>query len=736
MSHTTINRTAPARARRANLAGDFAGGLTGAMLSLPSTIGSGLIVFAPFGADGSGAGILSMMTGSIVGGICVALFSGTVGTAAGITPTLSLLLASLVSVTVGPTPGPEAIGTAIAAIVACTLLAGILLAGMGLIGVGRVVPLVPYPVLAGIVNGAAGLMIFSMAGRAIGLAQGDHWQAASAIVSAVVVALMFVPLPRQLQAIPRVLLAVLIATVLHHLLIRLLPSERIGPFLATLPPPTTIADNVSASFQLLQKIQPAHFLLVIAPVAVSIALVAALETLTVVSAVQEATRMPGDARRDLLATAGGNVLAALAGGTAISGSLNSSIPSIKAGGTTRLSTFLRSGFLLLATVGLGPVITLIPLSAMAGVVVSSAIRLFDLDGLALVGRTLRRGGKHRGEVLGSAAVIVLVAGIALHWSLVIAVGIGVLLSVAMFVTSMARGVVRRSYHNPGGRSRIRRTEQETATLLQQGRAIAVIEIEGAIFFGSAEHIARQIKAEAAAGAAYIILDMRRVSGIDLSGARRLVQICLRQWSDGVHLSLAHVRRGTTVGDYLDELNLFGSLQLERIFGSLDAALEEAEAALLTAAGQAEPLRLTPPTALQALRIPDSVIGLLLDRAEDVRFPQGETIIRAGDDAGAIFIIVAGRVDITLPLNAAGGDTRIATMTEGTMVGEMALLSGAPRSANAIARTDVECLRLDLHTIDLLRKENPAAAYHLLAAIALQVERNLRLANATIIGLEE
>ena len=189
-------------------------------------------------------------------------------------------------------------------------------------------------------------------------------------------------------------------------------------------------------------------------------------------------------------------------------------------------------------------------------------------------------------------------------------------------------MVRRSYTNPTGRSRIRRNDADTTLLVEHGAQIAVIELEGAIFFGSADRVAAEVQAALTAGARHVILDMRRVSRIDNSGARRLLQGCNRFWRQGTQLSLAYVRPGLVVWNYLSDLNLLGELQQEHVYGSLDAAVEEAEERLLRDLGAAENPALSPEQALRLLSIPEASVPALLARMERVSLAAGDVVIRA------------------------------------------------------------------------------------------------------------
>ena len=722
--------------------GDINGGLTAALVSITTAIGFGVILFAPFGTAGIGFGVVSVIIGQVLGGAIGAVVGGTRGLSIGVTTSAALLLAGLVTTVVGKHPAPESVGTALAAVMMCTVLSGIFVVVLSLSRVATVVPLVPYPVLAGIVNGAAVLLVLSMLRYAVGvgpIAGTGLWLPVAPMVAGTVIAMMYVRWRGWITKVPAVLVACLAGTVMHHALSMVVGPARAGPLLGGLPSALDAGANFLLAMRALPQFDLSHLLVQVTPVAISIALLATLETLTAASAVHDATGRGGRVNQDLLAAALGSVIAGLAGGASVAGSVPTSLAILGAGGSTWLAPFLRSVFLLAIVLLLAPAVALVPMSVLAGVLIFTGVRLLDVDGLRSMYRSLRFGGQHRPELVCHGLVMLLVAGISVSWSLVVGLLIGVPLALVLFVVAMSGDLVRRTYRNPLGRSRLHWPERESSILIDQGARIAVIELEGAIFFGSADAIARRVETERTAGVGHIVLDMRRVTSVDLSGARRMVQTCERLWRAEVRLSLACVRPGWVVWDYLAEVGLLDRLRNEHVFSSLDEALEEAETALLVANGAAATDCLSPPAALRGLGLPEETVTALLPRLEEVRFEAGDTVIRSGDEARSVYFLLSGRMDVTIPLVTAPSSiasrTRLCTITAGSLVGEMALLSGAPRSADVVARTPAMCLRFDASTFAVLRREHPVAAYDLLTCVALQINRNLRLANMTVAFLE-
>ena len=275
-------------------------------------------------------------------------------------------------------------------------------------------------------------------------------------------------------------------------------------------------------------------------------------------------------------------------------------------------------------------------------------------------------------------------------------------------------------------------------LAAHANAIRVLEIEGAVFFGNTDGIGRAVDAALADGAQHVILDLRRMDRIDLSGARRLVQLCERNWQAGVSLVVTPLRPGLALHDSLDQFGLLARLRMDRIAPTLEAGLARAEALVLDSLGAACASALEPAAALASLGLPAAAIQAILMLSDEVVVPDGQALMRAGAEADGVYVLLEGALDITMPATGQGHGAPIylGRLMPGALVGEMALISGAQRSADVVAHGGARCLCIGADALGRLRTEDPPAAYALLAAMARQLERNLRYANAATQALEE
>ncbi len=116
-------------------------------------------------------------------------------------------------------------------------------------------------------------------------------------------------------------------------------------------------------------------------------------------------------------------------------------------------------------------------------------------------------------------------------------------------------------------------------------------------------------------------------------------------------------------------------------------------------------------------------------ARTLLYGPGETILRAGNEGGSMFVVLRGRVEIRLPQED-GRRVRVAEVASGEVIGEMSLLTGDPRSADAHAIGEVELIEVRRTEMKVLLAENEALADALACEAALRLaQRADALANA-------
>ncbi len=285
--------------------------------------------------------------------------------------------------------------------------------------------------------------------------------------------------------------------------------------------------------------------------------------------------------------------------------------------------------------------------------------------------------------------------------------------------------IRRQYDAGSTASKRTRSEPQRGLLEQVGRRAVVLELRGVLGFAAVEQISRRIAACAAA-VSHLILDLLRADQVEPQAAHLLGQLLAAQEAAGRRMRLV-VLPGSAC-----QRQLAAALPVTNLLPDLDQALEWAEDALLAAMDAAKPPELerdlTEMDLLQ--KMPADALAELAASVQRREYPAGTLVLRQGEQASEMFFLARGRVSVRLPL-AGGQSRRLATLEPGVAFGEMALLDGAPRSADVLADTDIVAYALSLQRLEALSEGTRAVKSGLLAAIGRQLSQRLRRANQEI-----
>jgi CRP-like cAMP-binding protein/anti-anti-sigma regulatory factor len=433
-----------------------------------------------------------------------------------------------------------------------------------------------------------------------------------------------------------------------------------------------------------------------------------------------------DARREALALGAANVASGLVGGLPILFLRPRALRMRAAGGHTRWSALVCSG--LFAVLGLvaAPLLALLPQVVLGAVMGINAYLMADRWSLELLARWWR--GPRPADVQQTLLVVGLVCAITLLLGFPAAVASGALLSVLLFVRTMNRSLVRtRCTAEAMPSRRIYMAEDEVR--LQPLRArITVLELEGALFFGSADRLA-ELAEQLDASCQALVLDFRRVSLIDVSGAVVLSQLSRRLQDRGIALRLAGVsadnRHGRLLRQFVGE-----PFVAEHGAADIDQAVEAAELQLLARAGVV-PLRQTVPLQQSGLMegLDPEQRTRLAARLQTRRLASGELLFRQGDAGDRLYVISSGSINVLSAERPASGalPQRYVSLPPGMMLGETAMLDGQGRSGDAVAVGDTDVHALDAATLRQLETEDSQLAAQVYRNIALHLAQRLRAA---------
>jgi SulP family sulfate permease len=707
------------------------------LVALPSAIAFGVAIFAPLGGHSAAQGAVAGMLGAAVLGLIAPALGGTRRL---ITAPCAPAVAVLSAVAIGFMQQGMTPQAALLLLTLIGLLCGALQALFGLIGLGRLIKYMPYPVVSGYLSGVGLIIITSQVPKLLGTPKGTDfwfalaspslWRWESLVIGGVTIAVTVLA-PRLTKAVPAAILG-LAAGVLAYFGL----AWRDSALLTMAGNPLVVGpvggagggfgDALVGRWTALAGLGLADIRNVAVPAA-TLAVLLSIDTLKTCVVVDALTRSRHESNRELIGQGVANMASAVMGGVPGAGQMGATLVNISGGGRTRLSGLIEGVLVIGAMLALGALIAWMSIAALAGVLIVVGLRMFDRHSLLL----LRR----KSTVLDF-IVIVLVVVVAETVSLIAASAVGIALAILLFVREQTGGAVVR-LKTGGNRmfSKRVRLSDEMAILEKRGENTAIFELQGSLFFGTANQLYTALEPEARSRA-YVILDMRRVQTVDITAAHVLEQIEDLLAERQAHLVFSqlprHVPSGRDMRAFFDEVGLAERRGHTRTFAELDEALEWVEDRLLD-----EERRRRPEEQPLDLREMDLFAGrkeaTLADLEAHVAkrsVKRGERIFSRGDAGDELFLIRRGAVRIVLPLQD-GQSHHLATFGRGDFFGEMAFLDRHARSADAVAFSDTDLYVLSRARFDELADEHKRLAIQLLEGVARVLAMRLRYANAEL-----
>ena len=708
-----------------------------AVAHAPENAGYGLVAFAPLGLAFGPTAMGLALIGSVITNAIASTAGGgrLVGSQrASLSLLLSGLLASLSTTLAADGDASPARILSIAALaVTCT---GLLQLLFGWLRLGRIVKYTPHPVRVGVVSGAGLLLILTalpvLTGHAFGHSLRSSFDAPRAGAVAVgLCALIVAAVAGRLGGrIPPILLGLCAATGVRFVLDRWLPGVELGALIGTpsLSRESLMAFDPSLLWHL--PVAGPALLTTVAAYAVTAAALCSLDTLLTVSVVDGRLRLERDADRELRAQGLANVVTGVLTGQAFSPAMPRSLAIAGANPQARHVVAIYAAGLLAVLLVVPQWIGEVPVSAIGGVLLLQGFQMvapaFWRAPLDLWRQHRRRetGGTaaHDATRRGDWAIELVVACSAVVFGLGQAVLIGATFAVLLFVRANMRDVVRHQWSGRTRRSLRARPTVFVEALAREGERIALLELEGSVFFGTADGLRTRLQSlETMVDTA--ILDLRQVDQIDVTAARILFETAEAWEQAGRRLVFTEWAASDPRRRLLEAAGAPASRFALRFFDHTDLALEEAEDRLL------QRLRLDGAPD-RTLTLAETMLGRALDGPElavlsscltTVHVERGALLFSVGDPGDALFVSLQGDIGLRTP----GSDRRLASFAPGVVIGEMAMLSGGTRSAEAVAESDVILMKLSGDAFDRLIAEHPTLAAKLLRNIALHLSHRVR-----------
>jgi SulP family sulfate permease len=327
-------------------------------------------------------------------------------------------------------------------------------------------------------------------------------------------------------------------------------------------------------------------------------------------------------------------------------------------------------------------------------------------------------------------IIVLILIVAAWAGYLIGVGVGLVMAVALFAFRYSLiDVVRMELSGTQHRSNVDRTADEVELLRPVRPSIHILKLQGFIFFGTAYSLLQRVRAREHAAdqppLRYLILDFRHVTGVDSSALLSLSKLL----HIGARSDFATLCTGVPAS-VLPTLKRDANVSEGFIFQfDVDHAVEWCESRELSVRNA--PLEPTP------VDIVDALHKALPDRPEVARALAGYFVAQnvvasvvlavQGDLTRDLFLIQKGRISALL--KAQNGDViRLRTMGPGSIVGEMAMYLGLPRTASLIAETDSVVWRLTPEARTRMEQKDPHSASALHEILARMLAARVVQAN--------
>ena len=461
-------------------------------------------------------------------------------------------------------------------LIVATFMAGVLLIVMGALKLGTLIKFIPYPIIVGFTAGIA-ITIFSTQINdlfGLGLTQlpGDflgkwgRYLGAFTNVSllpflfGIASILIIAFTPRLSKKIPGSLVAIVLLSLLAFLLkhfAHLEGLECIGDrytIQTTLPRPVF----PTLSIETVRELFPSAF---------TIALLGAIESLLSASVADGVTGDRHRSNTELIAQGAANLVVPLFGGIPGTGAIARTMTNINNGGKTPVAGLIHAIVLLLLLLFLGPLMDYIPMAVLAGVLV---IVSYNMSGWRSIVGILRGP---RADI----AVMVVTFALTVLLDLTVAIEIGLLLAMLMFMRRMIESVHIKVSEDT---LHLDLEEQKHHTLQHEciniPKGVEVYEIEGPFFFGIANQFEEAVTAVGRTSRVRIVR-MRFVSFMDSTGLHNLTNLVRICKMNRVHLILSGVNK--TVLHTLLVSGLLQELGQENVLPNIHLALQRAQEVL-------------------------------------------------------------------------------------------------------------------------------------------------------------
>ncbi len=514
---------------------DLMAGLTVAAVALPLALAFGV---------SSGATAAAGLLTAIICGFSISLFGGAFYQISGPTGAMAAILMSIIA------------KYGMSGVFVATVIAGIILVLAGIFRLGKLTAFIPMPVISGFTSGIAVIIALGQLDNFFGVTSVGESAVSkvasyftngfspnlTAVIIGVLVILFMAFFPKKWNAIvPSSLLAIILATAASMIF-----SLDVG-----------VVGEIPSSLILPERLTPASVDLagisgLLAP-AVSIAALGMVESLLCGASAGRMTGVRLDNDRELIAQGVGNILSPFFGGIPATAAIARTSVAIKSGANTRLTGMIHALVLLVSMLVLGPVMSKIPLSALAGVLLVTAWRMNEWETIKYI-----FGGKFKGASLKFVATMVAT----ILFDLTVAILIGIVIALLLLVNRLSRIEINYDSVRP------ERMNKKDAEIDDKYKGATVAYISGAMIFANSQAIADM--EERFSGGTSAIFSMRGVSYMDISGAQGFLELIEALSAKDVQIFICGA--STAVATMMERSGITNAVGEDNFYWSVEHAL--------------------------------------------------------------------------------------------------------------------------------------------------------------------
>ena len=654
-------------------AGDLMGGFAGAAVVLPQAMGLGIVLFSVMGyeaAAGAAAGLL--------GATILLLVSGGAGATIGMISApngpMTMLLVGIMGALAAEGGDSH---TMILTLGAILILTGFFQIIFTIAGGAQLIKYIPYPVVAGLVTGVGLLMVKSQIGL---LTKEWHTffptnaeETYPPIIAVLSMAAMVLTPKMTKKRLPGAVGALTAGIIVFYLFSFLfsIPVQD-SWVVGTIPSLTSI--HFGLDFTQVGTLPYRTIILS----AMALTVLGMTDCLVTSLVADSKTGTRHDSRMEMIAQGAAEVIIGLSGALGGWGTKGATLVSIEAGGRRYAAIAAGIFFLMLMLWG-GNVGNWLPISVLAGIVAMVGLGMMDWNILSWL-----RHKRTRADALVALTVIIVIVSV----NLVTAVGVGVLISILLFIGRQTKtSIIHRRVNAREHRSIVKRSEKEEEVLDRHGEEIVMYELKDNLFFATADKLRTKLSGELTK-ASVLILHFRRVRYIDMSAMIVLLQLSDEAEAKKCELVFCHLHKGLGFGkkaakafSRIDPHRYFN----RKVFRDTDTAFEYAENLLLEKNGiplHRKEFSVSVSSNDFCLGMPPEAIGTIAEAGNHRKFEKKTLLFNRGDYGDSLFLVLEGEVEIRL---SAGRHEykRLAKYNAGTYFGEISFISPGPRAASAV-----------------------------------------------------